>query len=127
MSHLNFDFGREQRLLKPRQFTEVFRNSRRSTDAFFTVRAHYTNRGTSRLGLAISKKHARHAVTRNRLKRQAREQFRLKRHHLAVADYVIVNHAAAASATNPMLAQSLAAHFDKLSIRQRPQMRNNKK
>lgn len=51
-----------------------------------------------RLGLAISKKHARRAVDRNRIKRIAREAFRVRRRSLAAVDIVVLSRAGIAAA-----------------------------
>jgi ribonuclease P protein component len=46
--------------------------------------------GDSRLGFVISKKHVKHAVQRNRIKRIIRESFRLNQHQMADNDFVIL-------------------------------------
>lgn len=106
---------RQQRLLKSREFQHVFRRSRRESDALFMVCARYSDQPAPRLGLAISRKHARRAVDRNRIKRQARETFRTLAPQLARADFVVVNRAGAATADPAALRKSLRRHFLALS------------
>lgn len=71
--------------------------------------------GGARLGLAISKKQARRAVDRNRLKRLVREAFRLNRAQLNGLDLVVMARQAAVEADNRRLTASLVHHFDVLS------------
>ncbi|GAB4168531.1 MAG: hypothetical protein Kow0020_01920 [Wenzhouxiangellaceae bacterium] len=59
--------------------------------------AHAPNQG-ARLGLAVSRRAVRRAHDRNRIKRHARESFRLHRHRLPPGDYVVTAHPAAARA-----------------------------
>ena len=75
----------------------------------------YKNNGEheARLGLAISKKHCRAAVGRNRLKRLVRESFRLNRADLKGLDVVVLNQAAAARASNKALFDSLRKHWQR--------------
>lgn len=65
-------------------------SARRTVRAGPFVLHHHPNTaaGSARLGLVIPKKHARRAVLRNLLKRQAREAFRLRRAGLASSDLV---------------------------------------
>lgn len=67
--------------------------------------------GGARLGLAISKKQCRKATARNRIKRIVRESFRHHRAELGDLDVVVINQAAAATATNRQLFDSLAGHW----------------
>jgi ribonuclease P protein component len=71
----------------------------------------------SRLGLAISRKVARHAVQRNRLKRIAREVFRHRRGALTGLDLVVLAKSAAVTASNAELRQSLEQHCEGLPNR----------
>ena len=93
----------------------MFAVSERSSDAFFTVLATAGTPNRARLGLAISKKQVRRAVDRNRLKRLVRETFRRRRRELIGQDFVVMARAAAVSAGNDRLQQSLARHFNALS------------
>ena len=77
-------FGKQHRLLTPREFKAVFdgahfKASHRSLLLLAIPGADQTA-SPGRLGLVVAKKHARHAVQRNRLKRLLRDSFR---HHKA--------------------------------------------
>ena len=65
----------------------------------------------ARLGLAISRKNCRKATDRNRIKRVIRESFRHHKRTLAGIDIVVINHPAAARATNAELFASLSSHW----------------
>jgi ribonuclease P protein component len=69
-------FPRRARLLKPVDYTRVFKNSIASSDRYFRVLASPNGLTYSRLGLAVSRKVDRRAVGRNRIKRVVRESFR---------------------------------------------------
>lgn len=85
-------FNKAQRLLTPSDYAWVFAHAKRLHSEHFSliVRAHDdinqhapdtspSNKSLARLGLAISKKHAKTAVLRNIIKRTAREVFRHQR------------------------------------------------
>ena len=57
-----------------------------------------TEKGSARLGLAIAARNVGNAVSRNRVKRQAREQFRLQRDTLPPVDIVLSARPAARAA-----------------------------
>jgi ribonuclease P protein component len=103
------------RLLKASEFNRVFDKAVRSSDQYFTVLARQNDIGYPRLGLAISKKRARLAVTRNRLKRLIRESFRHKQHEICCADYVVLAGHKSSRANNSRLIQSLEQHWQKLN------------
>lgn len=102
-------FDRSKRLLTPHQFQRVFKRSRRLGDDLFLLRVRYDGEQKPRLGLAISKKHAKLAVQRNRIKRQLREAFRHCYERLAPGDYVVVNRPNARTAPAAQLRQSAVA------------------
>lgn len=70
----------------------------------------------ARLGLAISKRAAKKAVDRNKLKRLARESFR-QQAELPAGDFVVLARPGAASNPGPVLRASLDRHFQRLSRR----------
>jgi ribonuclease P protein component len=98
------------RLLKAAEFNRVFDKSVRSSDRYFTVLARHNTLTHPRLGLAISKRKAKLAVQRNRLKRIVRETFRCST-VIANADYVVMAGQQSATATNTALFQSLDKHW----------------
>ena len=102
------------RLLKAADFNRVFDQAMRSSDQYFTVLARLNDTGFPRLGLAISKKRAILAVSRNRLKRLIRESFRHKQQGLCCADFVVLAGHKSGSASNSRLIQSLDKHWQKL-------------
>ena len=103
------------RLLKAADFNRVFDKAMRSSDQYFTVLARQNDLEFPRLGLAISKKKARLAVARNRLKRIIRESFRQMQHELCCADYIVLAGLRSSNANNRRLIQSLEQHWQKLN------------
>lgn len=71
-------FPKAARLLKTDEFSSVFRLRPWRRSAHFVVYGRETG-GAARLGLVIGKKFAPRAVTRNLVRRIAREAFRVKR------------------------------------------------
>ena len=83
-----FNLSRSQKLLTAESYKFVFSKSQRFGNKSFTVLARKNNLGHPRLGLAISKKCAKRAVDRNRIKRIFRESFRLHQHKLPSVDII---------------------------------------
>lgn len=84
-------FPRASRLLSPADFKRVFSRACKVSGRNFVVLARPNALGRPRLGLAVSKKHAKTAVSRNRLKRQVRESFRLKQMELGGIDVIFLS------------------------------------
>lgn len=110
-------FRTHMRLRHSRQFGEVFRRSRRSSDQWVTVLARENGAGLARLGLAISKKCARKAVERNRIKRIIRESFRHNVDRLRGLDLVIVGRKRPEKNETGLLSTSLNHHWQVVSER----------
>ena len=104
------------RLLKAADFKRVFDRPIKSSDRYFTVLARENTATNPRLGLAISKRNARLAVTRNRIKRIVRESFRQSPGERNL-DYVVMITAAGAKAENGVLFDSLRNHWQKIKLR----------
>jgi len=91
----------------------VFAEPARSTDRFFTVLARPSGRSAARLGLTVSRRAAKRAVDRNKLKRLARESFRHQT-SLPPWDFVVLARAGADRALRGVLRASLDRHFEQL-------------
>ena len=102
--------SKHAKLLNAADFDRVFDKSVRSSDQYFTVLARPNDLERPRLGMAISKRRAKLAVTRNRLKRIVRENFRLSQQNYS-ADYVVLAGKRGAMGTNQQLRESLERHW----------------
>jgi ribonuclease P protein component len=85
-------FPKAARLLKTDEFSSVFRLRPWSRSAHFVLYGRPTGK-PARLGLVIAKKFAPRSVTRNLLRRLAREAFRLNRAELDGFDILLRLHA----------------------------------
>ncbi|PKM29827.1 MAG: ribonuclease P protein component [Gammaproteobacteria bacterium HGW-Gammaproteobacteria-11] len=84
-------YGRECRLLTPSQFKTVFDGAtRKASGPLVLLLARPNSTDQPRLGLVIAKKSVRHAVDRNKIKRIARESFRLNKQLLTDLDIVVL-------------------------------------
>ena len=108
-------FPRQARLLTRAQYQSVFDLPQgRSTDRCLTVLARQNGVDQPRLGLAISKRSAKTAVARNRLKRLVRESFRQHQQVLEGLDIIVLGRDAAQNESNPNLQQSLRRHWQRV-------------
>lgn len=110
-------FPREARLLSGVEFKRVFDARQVESNRYFRI--HWAVRPDvdepaascvspgARLGLAIAKRVARRAVDRNRIRRIARETFRLRRQILRPVDFVVLAKPPAAVADSGTLKLAL--------------------
>jgi ribonuclease P protein component len=70
------DYSRSKRILKTDEFSAVFRLRPVRRSAHFVLYARRNQLGHARLGIVVAKRLAPRAVTRNTIKRTARELFR---------------------------------------------------
>jgi len=118
-------FGREKRLLNPRQFKVVFDSpSGKVPGKNVLLLARENELDHPRLGLVIGKKSVKLSVERNRLKRQIRESFRLRQDALAGWDIVVVARKGLGDLENAELAEQFGKLWKRLARnRPRPQTR----
>ncbi len=105
----SFAFTKKQRLLNKHDFSPVFDNApiRASNQHLLILSRFNDDKHTqARLGLVIAKKHIRHAHARNRIKRFARETFRLQQHKLPPIDAIVLARKGADTLTNQQLQQA---------------------
>lgn len=81
------DYARFRRILKTDEFSSVFRLRPVFRTAHFVLYARPNESGHSRLGVVVAKRLAPRAVTRNMIKRLAREMFR--KSSLVSNDFII--------------------------------------
>lgn len=93
-------FPKSSRLLKSRDYGKVFNDVRvRVPHRHFLILATPNDLGHPRVGLVFAKKNLKHAVQRNRIKRQVRETFRLEQ-DLPAMDIVVLGRQGLASLDN---------------------------
>ena len=110
------DFGREKRLLSPRQFKAVFDSPTGKLpgrNVLLLVREN--DLPHPRIGLVIGKKSVKLSVQRNRIKRQLRETFRHHQTDLTGWDIVVIARKGLADLDNPELARQFAKLWRRLS------------
>jgi len=76
-------------LHQPAEFRDVKRRGKKFADAFFSLSVLANHETYPRLGLSIATRTFGTAVSRNRIKRLARESFRLNQHSLPPVDVTI--------------------------------------
>ncbi|MCW7548338.1 ribonuclease P protein component [Photorhabdus luminescens] len=100
-------FPRELRLLTPKHFTYVFQQPQRASSPEITILGRLNELGHPRIGLTIAKKNVKRAHERNRIKRLARESFRLNQHKLPPMDFVVLVKKGVAELDNRALTEAL--------------------
>jgi ribonuclease P protein component len=106
-------FSSRQRLHTSKDFGRVFADPARSSDRYFTILARPNSRDGARLGLTISRRAAKKAVDRNKLKRLAREAFRMQQ-SLPAWDFVVLAKVGADRTDRRLLRESLDRLFTHL-------------
>ncbi|MEN8107332.1 MAG: ribonuclease P protein component [Pseudomonadota bacterium] len=108
-------FPRQARLTEPGEYQRVFKQCRcKAGDRWMTMLAIPNDTGYPRLGLAISRKAARTAVARNRIKRRIRETFRHRQTELGGLDIVVIARPGIALQSNPALNAALQTLWKRL-------------
>jgi len=118
----DFGFAKPLRLLNAAQYRAVFtaKEQVRAAHPNLLILACRNDLDHPRLGLVIAKKHVRNASDRNRIKRIARETFRLYQHELAAVDAVVLARPGVAELDKAALAKLLNKLWRKLANRAKP-------
>lgn len=76
---MSFIFSAAKKLQTAQDYSHVFKSAtKKYHHKYFLVLATVNTKASSRLGLAIAKKHCKKAVDRNQIKRIIRENFRVQ-------------------------------------------------
>lgn len=111
-------FPREDRILTTGEYDKVFKKCIRASVPGVLVLGHKSSDvGHSRLGLVIPKKVLKRAVWRNRVKRVAREAFRLSKESHPCVDFVVIAKNGIKDIDNTELTQILLKLWDQISHR----------
>jgi ribonuclease P protein component len=112
---MGLNFAKSKRLLTAKDFQFVFSSAEVKTSCpELLLLARFNQQPQSRLGLVIAKKHVKLAVTRNRLKRQIRESFRLQTDNLPSLDIVILARSGCGGLDNPSFNRILEKQWQRL-------------
>ena len=118
---LSFGFSAELRLLQASDFKSVFDGAlykvHQSGFMLLAVPSATQNVDHARIGLVIAKRKIRRAHERNRVKRLARESFRLHQAELPALDIVLMAKADAQILSNEVLQQELDLAWRQLTKR----------
>lgn len=116
-------FDKSLRLLTPKDFSYVFAKAERFANRNWTLIVRPNDKRYPRLGLAIAKKQLARAVWRNRVKRIAREAFRLHKKDLSGYDIVVLGRKGMEQIDNQVLHDSflhLVRKIRKSKLKHRP-------
>jgi ribonuclease P protein component len=112
-----YGFGGSLRLLRGEEFQRVFDGATRSGEPGLTVLARANGLDHPRLGLVVSRKCARAAARRNRIKRVSREAFRTLQHRLGGLDFVVLGRPGLDGRAKSDLRAAVERHLLRLAAR----------
>ena len=114
----NHNFAKSRRLLTAKDYSLVFNAEKaiklKASDRYFMILAKENTNPQSRVGFAVAKKKIKLAVSRNRIKRIVREQFRQSEKSLVNLDIVVMANSSCVKASNDILVKSYLSLWEKL-------------
>jgi len=112
-------FPRSRRLSSANDFQAVWKKAKKLSGGQVSLVNSPNDLGHPRLGASISRKNVRRAVDRNRLKRIARETFRLNQTKLDSLDIIVVGYKGVDKLSRPELQQLFKNLWNRLANRTR--------
>lgn len=107
-------FSKNQRLLNKAEFQSVFDASKKINQRYLLLLFKKNLQPLSRLGIIVSKRVAKKAVTRNRIKRTIRESFRHEQEKIKGFDIIIIARQQCDVVDNKKLREGLDILWQKL-------------
>jgi ribonuclease P protein component len=114
----NFRFYKQAKLTKTDEFSSVFNFRRRLSSEFIVMHFKPNVLNQPRLGLVVSKKIAKSAVSRNYMRRVLREMFRTNQVLINPCDLII----RVQKKFNPLDFKQLESEFEKLILKLNSQL-----
>ncbi len=99
---------KRRRLTKPLDYQHVFNDARKFAGNGVTALVRSNDSDAARLGLIISKRYSKKAVSRNHFKRVVRESFRLNQASLGGYDIIIIGQPGIAKKSDDQLRVTLS-------------------
>ena len=106
--------SRRYRLNNAKDYRLVFDKPHKSADATYTILARSNQLDFPRIGIIVSKKNVPKAAERTRLKRIARESFRINKSLLGSLDIIVICKRSSSYKLNQQLFKSLDALWQNL-------------
>ena len=110
----SFAFPSEKRILDKRAYQRVFQQGKRCRGGLLTLIHCKTALTHPRLGLVIPKRHIKHAVNRNTVKRLIREFFRVNQSQLPGVDIVVLTQIPMKKIEKQQLHEELSKQWKKI-------------
>ena len=114
---MKFAFPKKLRLLKGPDFKRINGTQLKASSQHLLLLAKHSDCDNPRLGLAVAKRHVKHAVDRNRIKRIARESFRHNITELPNIDIILLVRAGVTQLNNEELHLCLGKFWKQLAKR----------
>lgn len=108
-------YSRRCKSLGKQDIQQLFRKNDRAVDDVLLVLSRKNQLDSSRLGLAISKKHITRAVGRNRVKRLVRESFMQHQPFSSPQDVIVLSRPGLARRSNQQIFGSLARLWQQIN------------
>jgi ribonuclease P protein component len=110
----NLGLSPELRLKKPAEFSHVLEKRLRLFSPYYSLSYRQNAKPHSRIGFVISKRQIKKAHDRNRIRRIAKEAFRVKQHEIFGLDLVIMASHQALTIENQELRRCIDTLLSKL-------------